>query len=144
MNGCLVHDGATSRRSDDGYVGTPQAALIRRKLLTIGVGRIDYIQSRLRTEPYGRLFRIRENRGDTASCATASESSEKQCSSSVVGYDHGRGPYQFGSPQGLVDRVSCGGFVSEDQPRINEVAIGHHVLGFGSEVLNLAIHRLAS
>jgi len=64
LNGCLVHDGATSRRSDDGYVGTPQAALNRRKSSTIGVGRIDYIQSRLRTEPYGRLFRIRENRGE--------------------------------------------------------------------------------
>ena len=59
-----------------------------------------------------------------------------------MGYDQGTGPYQFGSPQGLVDRVSCGGFVSEDQPRINEVAIGHHVLGFGSEVLNVAIIAL--
>ena len=96
-------------------VGTPQAALNRRKSSTIGVGRIDYIQFRLRTEPYGRLFRIREKRGDTASYSTASESSEKQCSSSVVGYDQGTGPYQFGSPQGLVDRVSCGCFLSEDQ-----------------------------
>ena len=54
LNGCLVPDGATSRRSDDGYVGTPQAALIRRKSLTIGVGRIDYIPFPLppnRTEP---------------------------------------------------------------------------------------------
>ncbi len=54
LNGCLVHDGASSRGSDDGYVGTPQAALIRRKSSTIGVGRIDYIQFPLppnRTEP---------------------------------------------------------------------------------------------
>ena len=36
-------------------LGTPQAALIRRKSSTIGVGRTDYIQSpppSLRTEPY--------------------------------------------------------------------------------------------
>ena len=47
LNGCLVHDGASSRGSDDGYVGTPQAALIRRKSSTIGVGRTDYIPFRL-------------------------------------------------------------------------------------------------
>ena len=100
-------------------VGTPQAALIRRKLLTIGVGGTDYIPfplppNRTGSSPvYAKT--VCENRRDTATCATASESSEKQCSSSVVGYDHGTGPYQFGSPQGLVCSVSCACFVSEDQ-----------------------------
>ena len=34
--------------------------------------------------------------------------------------------------------------VAASSTRINEVAIGHDVLGSGSEVLNLAIHRSAS
>ena len=63
LNGCLVPDGASSRGSDDGYVGTPQAALIRRKSSTIGVGRTDYIQfplppNRTGSSPvYGSPFR---------------------------------------------------------------------------------------
>ena len=98
LNGCLVHDGASSRGSDDGYVGTPQAALSRRKSSTIGVGRTDYIQ-----------FPLPPNR------TGSSPAYGSPVSGVPLATDQGASPYQFGSPQGLVCSTSRSCFLSDDQ-----------------------------
>ena len=148
MNGCLVHDGATSRRSDDGYVGTPQAALIRRKSSTIGVGRTDYIHLRLlpnRTVPN----RTVPNRtGGSPAYAKNVENvgrlppvpllrSLRRSSALRLLWATIRVQVHINL---VVLKVWFAvSPVPVSSARINEVAIGHDVLGSSSEVLNVAI-----